>query len=90
MAKVQGLHGLSFIKQVLDTLTCSKTDLTDHSADYISFRLGSLGPLWYLWKLSSAHVYVSSVANFITAYKESPIFEYVVCSLFPKAFFNVY
>ena len=28
-----------------------------HSADYISFPLGSLGPLWYLWKWSSAHVY---------------------------------
>ena len=28
-----------------------------HSADYISFPLGSLGPLWYIWKWSSAHVY---------------------------------
>ena len=28
-----------------------------HSADYISFPLGSLGPLWNLWKWSSAHVY---------------------------------
>ena len=27
---------------------------------------------------------VSSVANFITAYEESPIFLSVVCSLFPK------
>ena len=30
-----------------------------HSAEYISFPLGSLGPLWYLRKLSSAHVYAS-------------------------------
>ena len=28
-----------------------------YSADYISFPLGSLGPLWSLWKWSSAHVY---------------------------------
>ena len=28
-----------------------------HSADYISFPLGSLGPLWYIWKWSSAHIY---------------------------------
>ena len=28
-----------------------------HSAYHISFPLGSLGPLWYIWKWSSAHVY---------------------------------
>ena len=28
------------------------------SADYISFPLGALGPLWFIWKRSSAHVYV--------------------------------
>ena len=28
-----------------------------HSADYISFPLGSLGPLWYIRRWSSAHVY---------------------------------
>ena len=28
-----------------------------HSADYVSFPLGSLDPLWYIWKWSSAHVY---------------------------------
>ena len=28
-----------------------------HSADYISFPLGSLDPLWYIWRWSSAHVY---------------------------------
>ena len=45
-----------------------------HSTDYISFPLGSLGPLWtfedgvlLMYILEG----VSSVANFITAYEES-------------------
>ena len=34
---------------------------------------------------------ISSVANFITAYKtETPIFLSVVCSLFPKAIFSTF
>ena len=52
-------------------------------ADYISFALGSLGPLWYVLKNGVLLMYtlegVSSVANFITAYEglnktETPIF----------------
>ena len=45
-----------------------------HGADYISFPLGSLGPLVYL-KIGVLFMYtlesVSSVANCITAYEES-------------------
>ena len=38
-------------------ISCTASEI--HSADYISFPLGSLGSLWYLWKWSSAHVYAS-------------------------------
>ena len=45
-----------------------------HSADYISFPLGSFGLLWYLGNgvlLMYTLEGVSSVANFIAAYEES-------------------
>ena len=45
-----------------------------HSADYISFLLGSLGPLW-IFENGVMLMYtlegVSSVENFINAYEES-------------------
>ena len=45
-----------------------------HSADYISFPLGSLGPLW-IFENGVMLMYtlegVSSVENFINAYEES-------------------
>ena len=41
-------------------LLCGSGRTSPHSsssADYISFPLGSLGPLWYIRKWSSVHVY---------------------------------
>ena len=35
-----------------------------HSANFISFSLESLGPLWYIWKRSSAHVYARGRKQF--------------------------
>ena len=65
-----------------------------HSADYIFIPLGSLDPLWYIWKWSVAHVYargVSSVANLLLMKSlnktETPIFLSVVCVCFFFFFF---
>ena len=66
-----------------------------HSADYISFPLELLGPLWNLWKWSSAHVYARGrkqccILHYClrsVSIKPTPIFLSVVCSPFPKAIF---
>ena len=63
-----------------------------HSADYISFPLGSLGPcgifengVLLMYTLEG----VSSVATSLLFNKtETPIFISVVCSLFPKTIFS--
>ena len=55
-----------------------------------------LGPLWYIWKWSSAHVYARGRKQCCTLHlllmksvnkTETTIYWSVVCSLFPKAIF---
>ena len=59
-----------------------------HSADYISFPLGSLGPLWNLWKWSSAHVYArgrKQCCNFhccLWRVSIKPRLHFLICSVF--------
>ena len=47
--------GMIFLFQWL--VAVERLSILYHSADYISFPLGSLGPLWNFWIWCSAHVY---------------------------------
>ena len=69
-----------------------------HSADYIFISFETLGPIWYLWKWSSAHVYM--YANRcrqccklhyclwrVSIKPRLPFFFFATCSLFPRKIF---
>ena len=49
--------GISAVWYAAGVAAVERLPVLYHSVDYISFPLGSLGPLWYIWKWSSAHVY---------------------------------
>ena len=80
---------------VLDSILSSTLQIGHRNADYISFPLGSLGPLWDLWKWNSAHVYARGRKQccklhyclWNVSIKPRLPFSNVMYSSFPKEFF---